>query len=188
MIDWTWIAVSDTAALMVFLTAIVIYATLILFSRISGLRSFSKLSGFDFAVTVGIGTVLAGTLLNKEPPMLQGIAALAVLYLMQHVVGVARVRSGWVRSLVNNEPLLIMAGDRILEDNLRRARMTRGDLRAKLREANVVDPRQVHAVVMETTGDVSVVHAALDSDVELDLDLLDGVRGVDLLRGKDTVD
>lgn len=182
MIDWTWIATTDTAAMMVLFSAIAVYASLIAFSRISGLRSFSKLSGFDFAVTVGIGTVLAGTLLNKEPPILQGIAALAVLYLMQHVVGAARVRSEWVRTLVNNEPLLIMMGDRILEDNLRKARMTSGDLRAKLREANVVDPRQVHVVVMETTGDVSVLHSELGSELELDLDLLEGVRGVELLR------
>lgn len=182
MIDLSWIATTDTAAVMVLLTALGVYAALILFSRMSGLRSFSKLSGFDFAVTVGIGTVLAGTLLNKEPPMLQGIAALAVLYLMQHTVAVARVRSGWVRALVNNEPLLIMVGDRILEDNLRKARMTKGDLHAKLREANVVDRRQVRVVVMETTGDVSVLHSDVDSDVELDLNLLDGVRGVELLR------
>ena len=36
--------------------------------------------------------------------------------------------------------------------------MARSDLVAKLREANVLDLKQVRAVVLETTGDVSVLH------------------------------
>jgi uncharacterized membrane protein YcaP (DUF421 family) len=51
-----------------------------------------------------------------------------------------------------------MDGATILEDNLRKARVTRGDLRSKLREANVTDLSQLKAVVFETTGDISVLH------------------------------
>lgn len=52
-----------------------------------------------------------------------------------------------------------MAGPDVLYDNLHKAQMTEDDLRAKLREANIIDPAQIRAVVMETTGDVSVLHA-----------------------------
>ena len=36
--------------------------------------------------------------------------------------------------------------------------MTEADLRAKLREANVLAMDEIRAVVMESTGDVSVLH------------------------------
>ena len=53
--------------------------------------------------------------------------------------------------------------------------MTRADLLAKLREANVLSFHQVHAVVMETTGDVSVLHGTGDEDTDIDA-MIDGVR------------
>jgi len=43
---------------LVFLSAAGIYAAVIACTRISGLRSFSKMSSFDFAMTIGIGTLL----------------------------------------------------------------------------------------------------------------------------------
>ncbi|MDX1674464.1 MAG: hypothetical protein R3314_06705, partial [Longimicrobiales bacterium] len=67
MMDWSWIAMPLDAVAMLLLTAVGIYGTLILYTRLAGLRSFSKISSFDFAITVGMGTVLAGTLLNREP-------------------------------------------------------------------------------------------------------------------------
>ena len=50
--------------------------------------------------------------------------------------------------------------------------MTEDDVRAKLREANVAGYDEVRAVVLETTGSVSV----LDGAREIDHDLLRGVR------------
>ena len=51
-----------------------------------------------------------------------------------------------------------MDGNEILEDNLRKARVTKSDLRSKLREANVTRLDQVKSVIFETTGDISVLH------------------------------
>ena len=186
MVDWTWITTTGTAVLMVLLSALGIYVTLILFTRLVGLRSFSKMSSFDFAITVGMGTILASTLLNKNPTLLQGVVALAALYGIQMAVSVLRRRSQAVAWMVDNDPLLLMAGDEVLYDNLKKAQITPEDLKGKLREANVIHLGQVRAVVMEATGDVSVLHASPD-EPDLDLDLLSGVRDIERLRGKPDV-
>ena len=60
---------------------------------------------------------------------------------------------------------------------MRHARITRDDLYAKLREANVTSFDQVHAVIAETTGDISVLHGG-PSDT-LDPDLLKNVIAAD---------
>jgi len=70
-----------------------------------------------------------------------------------------------------------MAGPQVLEDNLRLARLGREELWAQLRLAGVHRRDQVLAVVMETTGDVSVLRAGEPFDDEL----LRGVRGVEHL-------
>lgn len=178
--NWAWIETTLTAVGMVLLSALGIYLSLILLTRIAGLRSFSKISSFDFAITIAIGSVIASTVMTRNPPLVQGAIALVALYAAQLSVAVLRQHSQIVRSVVDNKAVLLMAGQEIIEENLRRARVTESDLRGKLREANVTDLRQVRAVVMETTGDVSVIHADPEAPA-LDPALLEDVIGSERL-------
>jgi uncharacterized membrane protein YcaP (DUF421 family) len=158
-----WIAPFAKAAVMVpFMIACV---------RLAGLRSFSKMSSYDFAVTVAFGSTLAGTVLNPGTALWQGLLAMTALFGVQWVIGIARSRFEAVQALTDNNPVLLMRDGRVLEGNMRDARVTRAELTAKLREANALDPSQVRAVVLETTGDVSVLHGD-----RLDDTILQGVR------------
>ena len=164
-----------------FAAAAGIYASVVLFTRLAGLRSFSKLSSFDFAITVAFGSVIGGVVASEDPAVIPAMAGLASLYLLQMALSVVRRRVPGVSALVDNRPILLMAGSRVIDENLGRANITRDDLRAKLREANVIRRDEIHAVVMESTGDVSVLHGTGAPD-RLDPSLLEGVDGVELLR------
>lgn len=170
-----WFLVPTPPLLAVVLSTVGIYIVLVALTRLSGLRSFSKMSGFDFAMTVAIGSIIATTILSKNPPLLQAAVGLASVYAVQYVIGWLRKRTDWVEKLVDNEPLLLMAGEDMLPDNMKKARVTEHDLWAKLREANVLHPREVRAVVFETTGDISVLHGDPDGP-PLDPRLLTSVR------------
>ena len=161
---------------MPFISAAGMYFVLIGLTRMVGLRSFSKLSSFDFAITVAIGSILATTVVAEEPALLQGAAALVALYALQHGLSLLRRRFGRVRGAVDNQPVLLMEGERILEGAMNQVGITRADLVAKLREANVLRLEQVRAVILESTGDMSVLHAPGDDPVRLEETLLEGVR------------
>ena len=150
-------------------------AAIILAVRVSGLRSFAKMSSFDFAVTVAIGSLLASIVLNPDRSFVHGLIAVAALLAAQVVIALGRRSSEAFRGLVDNEPLLLMDGPVILEANLKAGRVTRNDLIAKLREANVLQFSQVRAVVLEATGDISVLHAQQDG-AALEPRVLEGVR------------
>lgn len=128
------------------------------------------MSAFDFAMTVAIGSLIAAAA-SGQRSLAAVVLGVAVLYAAQFGVAVLR-RYGLLGGIVDNRPLLLMDGPQVLHDNLRRARVTLDDLHGKLREANVLDYHQIRAVVLETTGDVSV----LQGDQELDVRLLRGVR------------
>ena len=154
--------------------AIAILAIIVL-TRINGLRSFSKMSSFDFALTVAVGSVLAGTIMTTDQNLMIGLIALLAIYLARGAIAILRQRFEKMQLLTDNQPLLLMDGPKMLHDNMRAARVSQADLLAKLREANVLELAQVRAVVMETTGDVSVLHASPQDDLRLD-DVLEGVR------------
>ena len=162
---------SGTVLLGVLISTVGIYVGVVVLTRLLGLRSFSKMSSFDFAVTVAIGSVIASTV--------QGLAALALLYALQFTVGIARNRLR-AEGAIDNQPLVLMVGPDFIEENLRRAHVTENDIRSKLRLANVTRMEQVRAVVMETTGDVSILHAD-PSAPPLDAALFENVRGADRL-------
>ena len=186
MSEWVhdWLLAPATSLGGVVVTAIAVYALVLLYTRIAGLRSFAKMSSFDFAMTVAIGSMVASSILNRNPPLLQTAVALAVVYALQYGLGAARQKWHRVQRLVDNEPVLLMDGQQMLRENMRKARVTEDDLWSKLREANVLDVRQVRAVVMETTGDVTVLHGEADG-TELQPRLLTGVRGAESAVGRD---
>ncbi len=177
---YEWLGASWGDLAMVGVSAVAIYVTVVVYTRLAGLRSFSKMSSFDFAITVAFGSMMATVAVSPTATLAQGVVGLGVLYLLQVTVGALRRRSVF-QKVVDNQPRLLMAGTEILEHNLRASRVTESDLRAKLREANVIHPGQIRAVVMETTGDIAVLHADPDGP-ELDLALLSGVEDVDHLR------
>ena len=181
MINLEWIQSTSVALAMVILTAVGIYLILMLCTRLAGLRSFSKMSTFDFAITVATGSLVASVLLTKDPPLVQGAVGLVTLFGIQFIVSYLRSRSTEIANVVDNEPLLLMVGTEVLHQNLKAARVTVDDLREKLREANVTHLEEVRAVVMESTGYISVLHADPDGSA-LDLRLFEDVRGAEALN------
>jgi len=147
-------------------TAVGIFVLLIIYTRILGLRSFSKMSSFDFAMTIAVGSLLATTIISKSTSLLAGAIAIGSLFVIQGSLSFLRKRTDWFSKVVDNEPLLLMRDGVIFYDALKISRVTENDLIAKLREANVLRFSQVRAVVLETTGDISVLHTNNDTDLE----------------------
>lgn len=76
------------------------YLVLVVFLRISGKRTLTKLNAFDLVVTVALGSTLATVLLNKSVPLADGALAFALLVGLQYVVTWLSVRVGWLRKIV----------------------------------------------------------------------------------------
>jgi uncharacterized membrane protein YcaP (DUF421 family) len=96
------------------------------------------------------------------------------LFAVQWASALARKSSKTADRILQNQPVLLMRDGRIIGEALTQTRISRDNLYAKLREANVLDPAQVRAVVLETTGDVSVLHGEKMEEV-----LLEGVERVE---------
>ncbi|MEW4448516.1 YetF domain-containing protein [Qipengyuania sp. JC766] len=127
--------------------------------RITGLRSLSKMTNFDFVMTVALGSLVAGGAQATEwTTYLQIGAGMVGLFLTQVLAALLRRSSETAESAMQNQPVLLMRNGEFCETALESTRVAKSDVIAKLREANVLDYAQVRAVVLETTGDVSVLH------------------------------
>ncbi len=171
--DFSRLLTSWGALGLVLTATLIIYFTVVVYTRVSGPRSMATMSSFDFAASVAIGSTVA-TVANLGTPLVHGLVTLTVLYVSQSAMALLR-RSIKVARALDNEPILLMDGPTILEGQLRTANLTRAELFSQLRQAGVTRLDEVLAVVMETTGEVSVVKSGGDGG-ELEAWVLDGVR------------
>ncbi|WP_069387164.1 DUF421 domain-containing protein [Cellulosimicrobium cellulans] len=133
------------------------YVWLVLVLRVSGKRTLAKLNAFDLVVTVALGSVLATILLTADVSWVEGATALATLVLLQALVSWTSTRFARGRSVVTASPSVLLCDGRLLEDALRRNRVTASEVRQAVRSNGVGGLDQVAAVVLESDGTLSVV-------------------------------
>jgi uncharacterized membrane protein YcaP (DUF421 family) len=127
--------------------------------RIVGLRSFSKMTAFDFVVTVATGSLLAGAVtVENWSAFIQNIGGITMLLASQFAIAKMRIADLRIVDIATNDPVWLMKDGKFIDDNLKTTRVTRDDVYAKLREANALQLSEVRAVILETTGDISVLH------------------------------
>lgn len=150
-----------------------IFSAIMVITRIFGLRTFAKMSSFDFASTIAIGSILASIILNTDQSIFKGIIALLSIVGFQAVFSLLIRKSRIFQKLVVNQPQLLVKNGVVDYEKLKKCNVDKGDLMAKLREANVHKMQEVQAVIFESTGDISVLHSS--ENIEVDSIILEGV-------------
>ncbi|MCA9563093.1 MAG: DUF421 domain-containing protein [Myxococcales bacterium] len=177
--SWIWTNWEDVGIALA--RCVLAYAAVMALTRAAGLRSFAKMSTPDFVTTLAIASVAASVIVSLKMSLIAGLIALAALYGFQWFTALMAARDAGA-DLLNNKPLLLMAGGEFIDENMKRSHCSTSEVYSKLREANVRHLDQVLAVVFETTGDISVLHVDDDDDVEYDPVVFDGVQGREALH------
>lgn len=140
--------------------------------RIVGLRSLSKMTNFDFVMTIALGSVLANAVTtDRWPAFWQSLVAMVGLFLVQVIASKVRKTSDTAEDIMQNQPIFLYKDGAFCEEAMASARVSKSDVIAKMREANCLTLDQAQVVVLETTGDVSVLHGDT-----LDERILEGVK------------
>lgn len=170
------LGLSWTSAGLVVISTVGIYIAFLLLIRIAGQRALATMSSFDFAAAVAFGAVIGRVTLGYTPTLGAGVISLATLFALQSTFGrLRRIRR--VDRVISNLPLLLMANGHVIDHNLRRHNIAQDELRAKLRLSGIRRYEDVAAVILERTGQVSI----LRQGETIAADLLTDVEGYELI-------
>jgi uncharacterized membrane protein YcaP (DUF421 family) len=133
------------------------YVVLVLFLRISGKRTLTKLNAFDLVVTVALGSTLATQILSKQTPLLEGVLAMALLILLQWLVTFVSVRSPSFRKLVRSSPAVLLRDGRIETDTLRNERITEKEVLQAVRASGGRELADADLVFLQSDGSLAAV-------------------------------
>ncbi|MBO1266060.1 hypothetical protein J3A84_13565 [Proteiniclasticum sp. SCR006] len=67
----------------------------------------SKMNAFNLIITVALGSSFATVMLDNSIALMEGVAALGLLILLQYVVTFTAVRSERIRRLIKSDPTLL---------------------------------------------------------------------------------
>lgn len=140
--------------------------------RLLGLRALSKADAFDFIATVATASLIAqASAVTRWGDYVQVLTALTAIFALQWLIARARIASSKVDQLLSNQPRVLLRDGQLLETAMKEARISRETMLEKLRSSNVKSLKNVRAVVLETTGEFSVIEGDVDDT------LMEGVRG-----------
>lgn len=158
--------------------AFLLYLTAVFALRLGKRRALADLSPFDFVAAVAVGAVVGRLPSASDSSYLAGAATLFAVLAAHRCVTRLHEFPGFARFL-EDFPRLLVAHGRVLDRELRRCGMTRGDLYGLLRQRGVGDLAEVRFAVLEQRGQLSVIRGggAGDADPELVRDILARLPG-----------
>ncbi|MDB5085126.1 MAG: hypothetical protein JWN30_2012 [Bacilli bacterium] len=137
--------------------SIVSLAYLFILTKLIGKRQLSQMTVFDYIAGITVGDIAAFTATNMDGPMLHGFIALTIFALFPVAMGLLAVKSKKVRDIVDGKGTVLIKHGKILEDNLKKERMSTDELLEQLRLKNAFQVSNVEFAVMEPNGAVSVL-------------------------------
>lgn len=138
------------------LRSAVLYLLLILMIRLMGKRQVGQMAPSEFVVTMLAANLISNPMQDGDIPVYTGLGPMLTVLALELVVTASVLRSIPLRRLFCGRPVILIENGHILQENLRKTRITIDELMGHLRSKDVLDPTTVQYAILETDGSLSV--------------------------------
>jgi len=135
---------------------IILYLVLIGVIRLMGKRQVGQMEPSEFVVTMLVANLASIPMQDSGIPLLTGVVPILTVLGVELVLAALSLRSLLLRKLLCGKPVILIENGNILQQNLRKTRITIDELTGHLREKDVLDLKSVQYAILETSGNLSV--------------------------------
>ena len=139
-----------------FLRTIVLFFVTAVVLRLMGKRQIGEMEPAEFVVTMLVANLAAIPMQDGAIPLYSGLVPILTVLGMELVLSGLILRSVRLRQLLCGKPVILIDNGKILQENLKSARINLDELTGQLRAKDVLDIRTVQFAILETSGDLSV--------------------------------
>ena len=164
-----WQTLGETLVL-----AALAYIGIVLFLRLSGKRTLSQMDAFDLVVTVAVGSILATVILDEKVVLVQGLAAVLTLIILQVIAAWLAIKSDTMQKIIKADPQLLFYKGKYCEETLKKNRILKEEILHAARSSSISSMDEVDVAILEPDGTVSLVEKADTSRQST----LSGVKGI----------
>ncbi len=135
-----------------------VYVVLLLIFRISGKRSLAQITTFDVVLLLIISEAVQQALVDNDNSMTNALYLVLTLLGADVVMSVITLRWRKLDSFVNDVPLVLIENGRVLQEPLKKARVSEDDIMERARLLHGVERmEQIKYAVLERGGEISGV-------------------------------
>jgi uncharacterized membrane protein YcaP (DUF421 family) len=135
-----------------------IYLILLLVFRVSGKRSLSQITTFDFVLLLVIGEATQQALLGNDFSITNAFLVIVTLVGLDVAISLVKQRSETVEKLIDSVPLILVENGKLFQDRLDKTRVDEADILASARELQGLERLdQIKYAVLERSGGISIV-------------------------------
>lgn len=149
------------------------YLGLVLLLRLSGKRTFTRMTAFDFVIAITIGSAFGRILTAKSVSVSESITTFILLILLQTIFSFVEVHSKIFKKLTTPRPTLLFYNGEFLKKNMRKSRVRKDELLSAMRKKSFGSMDEIRAVIFETDGSFSIVRKSGEDKNLTFLDFVD---------------
>jgi uncharacterized membrane protein YcaP (DUF421 family) len=138
----------------------IIYLVLIVLLRVRGKAGVGQMSILDLVLVLVISNGVQNAMVGENTTLYGGLVAATTLVFVDWLIQTATSRSKKAQRLLEGEPALLVRDGHVHTKTMEQQGVSSDDLRAALRGHGLERPADAHLVVLETSGEISVVPAS----------------------------
>jgi uncharacterized membrane protein YcaP (DUF421 family) len=139
------------------LRASVVFFALYLLVRIMGKRELAQMTPFELIVLVVFGDLVQQGVMHNDFSLTGAILAMATLGFWALVLSWLTYSSRKLEAVLDGEPRVIVRDGEIVQENLRRDRLTRAEVLSEMRLAGIPHLSEVAWAILEPRGKMSFI-------------------------------
>jgi uncharacterized membrane protein YcaP (DUF421 family) len=139
-----------------FFRTVILYLVLIAAMRLLGKRQIGQLETNEFVVALLVADLASIPMQNSGIPLLSGLVPILTILGLELVLSGLSMGSVKFRRLLCGKPVILIENGKLIQENLRRTRVTLDELTSHLRQKDALDITRVQFAILETDGNLSV--------------------------------
>jgi uncharacterized membrane protein YcaP (DUF421 family) len=139
------------------LRSLLIFVVLFGITKWIGKKQLTQFTFFEFVTAITVGGLAALISLGVPANLFNGLISLAVWTLVPLGLAMLSLKNKTAHDVVQGKGTIFIKDGKILEDNLKKEKLTSDELLTQLRSKNIFKTADVEFAVLEPTGALSVL-------------------------------
>jgi uncharacterized membrane protein YcaP (DUF421 family) len=139
------------------LRTVVIFAFVLLLTRVIGKRELGSLQPFDLILLIVLGDALQQGLTQDDYSLTGALLVVGTIAALQVGVSYVSFRFPRARPILDGEPVIVVQDGKVIERNLKRERLTVEEIAEEGRRQQIAHLSEVRFAILETSGSISFI-------------------------------
>jgi len=145
------------------LRATVMFAILFLLLRLLGKRELGQMTPCEFVVLVVMGDLIQQGVTHNDFSLTGATLAIVTFAFWGLVLSWVTYLFPRAEKLLDGEPRIVIRDGSLIEDNLRRDRVTRAEVESEMRQAGIASMEEVAWGILEPQGKFSFIRKSQET-------------------------